>query len=65
MRVYELLRFKGPVSGLRQFLTIENPLKIMENSFYFILKTFCSQDIFIFVFTFWLSTKTVCLERYV
>ena len=39
MRVYESLRFKGPVSGLRQFLTIENPLKIMKNSFYFMLKT--------------------------
>ena len=30
--------FKGQLSGLRQFLTIEVPLKIMKNSFCFMLK---------------------------
>ena len=30
--------FKGPLLGLRQFLTIENSLKVMKNAFYFILK---------------------------
>ena len=31
------LRVKGPLSGLRQFLTIQSPLKIMKNIFYFML----------------------------
>ena len=29
---------QGPLSGLRQFLTIESPLKMMKNTFYFMLK---------------------------
>ena len=29
---------KGPLSGLKQFLVTESPLKIMKNAFYFILK---------------------------
>ena len=29
---------KGPLSGLKQFLTNESPLKIMKNAFYFMLK---------------------------
>ena len=33
-----IVNIKGPLSGLRQFLTIENPLKMMENAFYFMLK---------------------------
>ena len=32
--------FKGPLSGLRQFLTTEGPLEIMKNAFYFTLKAF-------------------------
>ena len=32
------MSFKGPLSGLRQFLTIKNPLKMMKNAFYFMLK---------------------------
>ena len=28
-----------PVSGLRQFLATESPLKMMENTFYYTLKT--------------------------
>ena len=36
---------KGPVSGLRQFLTF--PLKMMKNAFHFTLKSsFCSWDIY-------------------
>ena len=27
--------FKGAFSGLRKFLAIENPLKMMKNAFYF------------------------------
>ena len=38
--------FKGAFSGLRQFLATEGPLKMMKNTFYFILKAlFRSQDI--------------------
>ena len=37
---------KGSVSGLRQFLTIENPLKMMKNTFYFMLKVFFVFEIF-------------------
>ena len=29
---------KGALSGLRQFLATESPLKIMKNTFYFTLK---------------------------
>ena len=32
-------QFKGALSGLRQFLTSESPLKIMKNGFYFTSKT--------------------------
>ena len=32
--------FKGPLSGVRQFLTTEGPLEIMKNAFYFTLKAF-------------------------
>ena len=31
--------FKSAVSGLRQFLAIKNPLKMMKNAFYFTSKT--------------------------
>ena len=30
-------RFKGPLSGLKQFLTTESPLKMMKNAFDFML----------------------------
>ena len=38
--------------GLRQFLRIENPLKMMKNVFFILY--FCSRDIYIFLLTFWL-----------
>ena len=43
------IHFKGSVSGLRQFLTIENPLKIMENVFNFMLIAFFVLEIFTFL----------------
>ena len=55
---------KGAVSGLKQFLTTENPLKLMRNAFYFILKAVFV--LMIFKFLFWLFghvEKTVWLER--
>ena len=33
--------FKGLLSGLRQFMASENPLKIMKNAFYFTSKALC------------------------
>ena len=30
--------FKGALSGLRQFLALESPLKMMKNAFYFTSK---------------------------
>ena len=30
--------FKGALSGMRQFLATESPLKMMKNAFYFTLK---------------------------
>ena len=38
--VQKLLPLKGALQGLRQFLAIESPLKMMKNAFYFTLKTF-------------------------
>ena len=31
--------FKGTLSGLRQFMAIESPLKMMKNAFYFTSKS--------------------------
>ena len=44
-----LLQIKSALSGLRQFLAIETPLKMMKNAFYFTSKA----DFYIFVLTFW------------
>ena len=51
--------FKGTLSGLRQFLAIESPLKMMKNAFYFTLKDLFSFTLkALFVFTFWSCRKT-------
>ena len=40
----DMLMIKGALSGLRQFLATESPLKIMRNAFHFTIKAlFCSQ----------------------
>ena len=39
---------KDPLSGLRQFLGIESPLKMMKNAFCFMLKALFVLDIFKF-----------------
>ena len=39
-------RVNGALSGLRQFLPNESPLKMMENAFYFILKALLVLKIF-------------------
>ena len=40
-----MIGFKVSVSGLRQFLATESPLKIMKNAFCFKKRSFPSQDI--------------------
>ena len=40
---------KGALSGLRQFLTTENPLKMMKNAFYFTSKALFVLKIFKFL----------------
>ena len=41
---------KGALSGLRQFLAIESPLKLMKNVFYFTLKALFVLKIFKFLY---------------
>ena len=41
--------FKGALSGLRQFLPTESPLKIMKNPFYFTLKAYFVLKMFRFL----------------
>ena len=41
--------FKGTVSGLRQFLANESPLKMMKSAFYFTLKALFVLKIFMFL----------------
>ena len=40
---------KGALSGLKQFLAAESPLKMMRNNFYFTLKAFFVLNIFKFL----------------
>ena len=40
------INIKGSLSGLRQFLPTESPLKIMKNAFYFTLKALFVLKIF-------------------
>ena len=40
---------KGPLSSLKQFLTIESPLQMMKNAFYSMLKALFILDIFTFL----------------
>ena len=54
---------KGPLSGLRQFLTSESPLKIIKKCFLFHVKSsFRSWDIYIFVLIFCLYRKAAWWE---
>ena len=46
---YGLLCFKGELSGQRQFLAIESPLKMMKNAFYFTSKALFVLKIFMFL----------------
>ena len=46
------LPFKDPLLVLREILTMESPLKIMKNAFYFILKASFAVHVFINLFCF-------------
>ena len=43
------IMLKGALSGLRQFLAIERPLKMMKNAFYFTSKAILVFKIFEFL----------------
>ena len=43
------LKFKGALSGLRQFWATENSLKVMKNAFYFTSKALFVLKIFKFL----------------
>ena len=46
---YNVFDFKGALSGLRQVLATESPLKVMKNVFYFISKALFVLKIFKFL----------------
>ena len=45
--------------GLRKFLAIESPIKMMKNAFYFVLKALFVLEIFTFCPEFFVMLKTV------
>ena len=49
MKVIKNEMIKGPIPGLRQFLTAECPLKMMKNAFYFRLKALFVPEIITFL----------------
>ena len=44
-----IIELKGVLSGLRQFLANESPLKMMKNAFYFTLKALFVLKLFKFL----------------
>ena len=48
-KVFTLLILEGALSGLRQFLATESPLKMMKNAFYFTSKALFVLKIFKFI----------------
>ena len=47
--VVKIESLKGTLSGLRQFLAIESPLKVMKNAFYFTSEALSLLKIFKFL----------------
>ena len=43
------LNVTGPLLGLRQFLTIERPVKMIKDAFYFMLRVFFIYELFSFL----------------
>ena len=55
---------KGSISGLRQILVTESPLKMMKNAFYFILTALLVLKIFVILpWPFWSSRNLVSLQN--
>ena len=53
-----MICFKGALSGLRQFLAVESPLKMMKNAFYLTSKIIFVTEIYKFsVFLFLCGTN--------
>ena len=50
--------FKSTLSGLRQVLATESPLKVMENALYFTSEALFILNIYVFIFTFWSCIET-------
>ena len=46
VRKFEKVDFKGALSGLKQFLATESPIKMMKNAFYFTSKALLVLKIF-------------------
>ena len=47
--MFHATKIKGALSGVKQFLATESPLKIMKNAFYFTLKAHFVLKIFKFL----------------
>ena len=63
IKYWILFSFKGTLSGLKQFLASESPLKVMKNAFYFTLKAPFVLRYLSFYLDFWSCIKAPCLER--
>ena len=52
--------FQNALTGLRQFLATESPLRITKNAFYFKLSFFSSQGVLkiFYILIFWSCKKT-------
>ena len=55
--------FKSTLSGLRQILATESPLKVMKNALYFTSEALFILNIYVFIFTFWSCIETAWLKR--
>ena len=55
--------FKDPLSGMRQFLTNERPLKMMKDAFYFMLKDLFILEIFTLLFWFFGYVKNGLIRK--
>ena len=57
-----MVRLKGALPCLSQFLATKSPFKMMENAFYFTLKALFIRKMFKFLpRPFWSCSKTMCL----
>ena len=57
------MQFTGALSVMTQFLTTENPSKVMKKAFYFTLKALFVLKIFKSVLTLWLDEYNISSSR--